>query len=328
MTDPWVCPGACRTVSSTPASESTAPSSSGLHVGRVGQPHPADQRGQRGPVPARRVAEHPEVVGVQVGGDVVAVADRQHGEGVVEVPVGEHDGDRLQAVVGQHAGQRLDGVHAGVDDDALLPGSGGDGVAVGAERAGGEGADEHPCRLRGRPAPPVLPGNAQPRRLDSPSTAGRACRSTSGAAPPDAPARSRSSTVPTNKQRRQAAQRHLQRSWSAAPSWPASAGATCGIGATVVAVAVVVGRGPAASPACSAGNNSTQRRGRQRSSSAAQRTAAADHQRRRHGLLRLHPRHVGQHEPQGRRHAAQPGGDAHQGHRDAEDDHQPGRPRR
>ena len=45
-------------------------------VGRVGQPHPADQRGQRGTVPAGRVAQHAEVVGVQVGGDVVAVADR------------------------------------------------------------------------------------------------------------------------------------------------------------------------------------------------------------------------------------------------------------
>ena len=38
------------------------------------------------------------------------------------MPVGEDDGDRLEAVVGQHAGQRLDGVHAGVDDHALLPG--------------------------------------------------------------------------------------------------------------------------------------------------------------------------------------------------------------
>ena len=41
---------------------------------------------------------------VEVGRDVVTVADRQHGEGVVEVAVREHDGHRLEAVLGQHAG--------------------------------------------------------------------------------------------------------------------------------------------------------------------------------------------------------------------------------
>ena len=35
--------------------------------------------------------------------------------------MGQDDGHRLEPVGGEHLGQRLDCVHAGIDDDALLP---------------------------------------------------------------------------------------------------------------------------------------------------------------------------------------------------------------
>ena len=77
----------------------------GLTSRGSGSRTPAISGASCGPCQRAGSREHAEVVGVQVGGDVVAVAHRQHGEGVVEVAVGEHDGDRLEAVVGQHPGR-------------------------------------------------------------------------------------------------------------------------------------------------------------------------------------------------------------------------------
>src|SRR3954447_2381687 len=92
---------------------------------------------------------------------------------------------------------------------------------------------------------PVLPGNPQLRPLDSvadrgPAPRGSPIRAASAAARQDAPARSRSSTVPTNKQRREAAQRHLQKQLERRAELAKKRRRNLGIVATVVAVAVVV----------------------------------------------------------------------------------------
>ena len=120
----------------------------------------------------------------------------------------------------------------------------------------------------------------------------------------------------TNKQRRQAAQRHLQRSWSAAPSRPRSAAATCGIVATAVAVLVVVGAALLLTGVFSGDDAEAAA-----DPTAEPPTAGGGDQRRRHGQLHLHPRRVGQPEPHRRRHAAGPGGDPGQGHQHAADEH-------
>ena len=243
MTEPCVWPGACRTVSSTPARDSSAPSSSGLDLRGVGQPDAGDQRRQLRAVPPGGVAEHPEVGRVQVGGDVVAVADRQHREGVVEVAVGQHDRHRLEPVVGQHLGERLDGVHARDRRRRTPARARCHGVAVGAERAGGERADEHPCRLRGRAA---RPGAARGRPVAPPRLArdqrAAARPDPSAAAPPcHRPSYEEFRTVPTSKQRRQAAQRHLQRQLERRAEQARKRRRNIGILVTAIAVVVVVG---------------------------------------------------------------------------------------
>ena len=63
ITEPWVWPGACRTVSSHAGQRQHRAVVQRLHLGGVGQPHPGDQRRQRRAVPAGRVGEHAEVVG-------------------------------------------------------------------------------------------------------------------------------------------------------------------------------------------------------------------------------------------------------------------------
>ena len=125
--------------------------------------------------------------------------------------------------------------------------------------------------------------------------------------------------MPTNKQRREAAQRHLQRQLERRAELARKRRRNLGIIATAVAVVVVVGaallitgvfqgdddggvRGPDAEP--------PHRRGHD--------------QRRRHGLLHLHARRIGQPEPEGRRHAAHARGDADPGHQHAADEHRPG----
>src|SRR5215207_3438574 len=80
-----------------------------------------------------------------------------------------------------------------------------------------------PPRLGPRPraAAAGVPGSAAPRR--------------------NVPARSRSSTVPTNKQRREAAQRHLQRQLERRTELAKKRRRNLAVVATVVAVVVVVG---------------------------------------------------------------------------------------
>ena len=171
MTEPWVCPGACRTVSD--AGQRAPRRRPGGDLRGVGQPHAGDQRGQRRPVPAHRVGQH-AVVARGAGRRGCRSRRRpEHREGVVEVAVGEDDGDRLESVVGQHLGQRLDGVHAGVDDDALLPGAGGDGVAVGPNAPAGKERMSTRAGYAGCSTPPRRrQGSVQDRRLESPATRG------------------------------------------------------------------------------------------------------------------------------------------------------------
>ena len=241
--------------------------------------------------------------------------------------MGQDDRDRLEAVLGEQPGQRLDGVHAGIDDDALLPRSGSDGVAVGAERAGGKGADEHPCRLRGTvrrapvaarersAAPPRLAPDRGPRRADVPGTR-----------PADAPARSRSSTVPTNKQRRQAAQRHLQKQLERRADEARKRRRNLGIVATVVAVAVVVVAALLITGVFSGDDDTTD--AASTTSAAAPTSSAAAATTNADGTIACtySPDDVGQPEPHRRRHPAHARGDPDPGHRDPADEHQPGRP--
>src|SRR4051794_36787276 len=107
-------------------------------------------------------------------------------------------------------------------------------------RAGYAGAPCPPGRELDRPA---LPGNAQRRRLDSPETRGpRPGRMLSGAGPPVPPPVPRGvRTVPTNRQRRQAAQRHLQRQLERRAELARKRRRNIGIMVTVIAVVVVVG---------------------------------------------------------------------------------------
>ena len=95
-----------------------------------------------------RVGELAAVGGVDVGGDVTGLADRQHREGVVEVAVGEQHGHRVQLVLGDELVQLRDDADARVDDDALLAGTGGDHPAVRGGRVRREPGDEHGWTLQ------------------------------------------------------------------------------------------------------------------------------------------------------------------------------------
>ena len=57
--------------------------------------------------------------------------------------VGEQHGGRVQPVLGEQRVEPVQHPDAGVDHDALLPGAGGDHVAVGAEGVRGKAGDEH-----------------------------------------------------------------------------------------------------------------------------------------------------------------------------------------
>ena len=133
--------------------------------------------------------------------------------------------------------------------------------------------------------------------------------------------------MPTNKQRRQAAQRHLQKQLERraelarrAPPQPghprhrASPSRSWSIAALVI-TGVFSGDDDTSSDAAGSTSSASheQRRGRH-------------HERRRHDRLHVQPRRLGQPEPQGRRHPAHARGDPDAGHRDAAHEHQPGRP--
>ena len=114
------------------------------HLVRLGEGQAAQQGGARlRPEPARRVAEQPAVRRVDVGGDVLRAADRDHRPDVVNVAVGEQDGGRLQPVPLEDLLDARLGVLAGIHDQALLARPGGQHVAVRGERAGRESGDQH-----------------------------------------------------------------------------------------------------------------------------------------------------------------------------------------
>ena len=146
-------------------------------------------------------------------------------------------------------------------------------------RAGYAGASDAPGPARERSAAP-------PRLAPRPRAA--AAPGAPGAAPPDAPARSRSSTVPTNKQRRRLPSATCRSSWSAAPSWPSKRRRNLGILATVVAVAVVVVAALVITGVFS-GDDDEQRRGRQLVVGRHRQRRGRHHERRRHDLLHLQP---------------------------------------
>ena len=109
---------------------------------------PAEQhRGALAGDARHRVGEQVSVGRVDPGGRVVRPRDRGDRPHVVDVPVGEQYGDRLEPVLADDVGDAGRGVLAGVDDDALGPGAGGDDVAVRGPRACGEAGDQHPGRL-------------------------------------------------------------------------------------------------------------------------------------------------------------------------------------
>src|SRR4051795_7198089 len=87
---------------------------------------------------------------------------------------------------------------------------------------------------------PTPPGPARERSAAPPRLAPRAPAAAVSAPPAAKPARSRSSTVPTNKQRRQAAQRHLQKQLERRAVLARRRRRNLGIFAAAVGVAVVV----------------------------------------------------------------------------------------
>ena len=107
VTDPLVWPGACATVSSRPASSSTAPSVSSAHVVRLAPRSARPTAAARWPAEGLlRVGQHVAVVGVDPAGHVVRAAHRDDRGDVVDVAVGEHDGDRLEPVLARAAPRR------------------------------------------------------------------------------------------------------------------------------------------------------------------------------------------------------------------------------
>ncbi len=158
-TDPAVCPGAKSMPMRRPASSSgAAGSSSRTSSGALHSRRPPNSCGRPGGEVLHRVLELVAVVGVDPRRDALRPADRRDGEGVVEVAVRQQDRDRLQPVLAQDLVELGLDADARVDDDALLPRTGCDHVAVGVEGLGREPADEH-----GRPLERGATG-AGPRR--------------------------------------------------------------------------------------------------------------------------------------------------------------------
>ncbi|GAA2052994.1 hypothetical protein GCM10009839_70880 [Catenulispora yoronensis] len=62
---------------------------------------------------------------------------------MVQVAVRQQDGDRLQLVLPDHLLDAGDGVLAGIDDHALLPGAGRHEIAVRTQASGWESGDKH-----------------------------------------------------------------------------------------------------------------------------------------------------------------------------------------
>ena len=66
---------------------------------------------------------------------------------MVHVAVGEQDGRGTQVVLLEHLAEGLDHADSRVDDEAFLPGGGGQDETVGVEGSGGEPDGEHPWSL-------------------------------------------------------------------------------------------------------------------------------------------------------------------------------------
>ena len=142
---PWCGPGACATVSSSPASASAAPSASSLTSSGSPTVSSPSQRHADATAAERLlgVAEH--VRGPRGGSRRGRRARRRPGDrgDVVDVAVGEDDRDGLEPVLRERVLDALGGLVARVDDHALLAGGGGDHVTVGAPGPGGEPGNEH-----------------------------------------------------------------------------------------------------------------------------------------------------------------------------------------
>src|SRR4051812_4203422 len=106
-------------------------------------------------------------------------------------------------------------------------------------RAGYAGGPTPPGPAREASAAPPRLGS-RPRAATLPETPGPRPAVHSPAAPPMHPARSRSSTVPTSKQRRQAAQRHLQKQLERRAELTKRRRRNLAILATAIGVVVVV----------------------------------------------------------------------------------------
>ena len=204
------------------------------------------------------------------------------------------------------------------------PGPGGHGVAVRAERAGGKGADEHPCRLRGALR---RPGAARGRTAPPPRLAvdqrAAAVPGPSGAAPPTHP--------PVRGVRHRAHEQAAAPGRAASPAAPAGAPRRAGRASAAATWAssppsspslVVVGAALLITGVFQGDDDRGRRRRHADRRPARGATTNAD------GTVSCTytPDDVGQPEPHRRRHAAHPRGDPDPGHQHAADEHRPGRP--
>ena len=144
--------------------------------------------------PGHRVREQVPVAGVDVGGGVVRAGHRRDAPHVVDVPVRDQHRGGLEPVLADHLGDAGGGVLAGVDDHALAARPGGDDVAVGAPRAGGEACDEHDDAL--------LSCSGSLARCSLPRAPGTTCTRTVRSPAAPRVARSRLPSVVTKKRRR------------------------------------------------------------------------------------------------------------------------------
>ena len=158
ITDPSVCPGAWATATSRSGEAvSDRPADQLDDVRRLGPGRPASelllQHGQQAAVHRReRVLQAVPVVAVDVCGQArggVSPADRRHRIHVVEVAMGEQDGGRAETVLPAYLGHAVLDADPGVDDEALLPGTGREDVAVRREGRRGEADRQHRASVSG-----------------------------------------------------------------------------------------------------------------------------------------------------------------------------------
>ena len=158
ITDPSVCPGAWATATSSPArrSRSTARPARRRSTARSRSPAvrtparawPAGPASIEASGSFRRYRSSPWMY----AGRLAAVSPPQTGRHrihVVEVAVGEQDGGRTETVLAAYLGQAVLDPDPRVDDEALLPRTGREDVAVRREGRRGEGDRQHPGEPNG-----------------------------------------------------------------------------------------------------------------------------------------------------------------------------------